>query len=342
MENVFTLQKRATLAKVLRDNDTIGIIASTRQNHDTIGAALALYLALKESKKNVQVVSSKDPLVEISNLFGIDKVKKSFDSSIKQLTISFPYVEGEIEKAMYKTEDNKINVHFYAAKDKTISFSENDVKYIKKGGSPSVIFALAVSDDEIKEHVDNLDNVTLIRVSRHPKDTSGSIVYTDPGFSSVAEIVSKIIQEQGLKLDNDAAQNLIDGIVFSTHNYTHPRTSAYAFDATGFLLKKGAQRRDIAEDKESSSSEREKSEKKDDDNATPQKNEIMFETQESQESIAKDDHTDQKEENLKSAQEEKSEDFQKFEEKKIDTKEDVPSDWFEPKVFKSSKSDQPG
>ena len=332
MENIFTLQKRATLAKVLRDAPTIGIIASTRQNLDTIGAALALTLALDQSQKSVQVVSSRDPLVEISTLFGIDRLKRSFDSALKQLTISFPFVEGEIEKAMYKTEGDKINVHFYAAQDKTITFKESDVKYIKKGGAPNVIFAIAVSDDEIKEFVDNTEGATIIRISRHPKDTSGTIVYQDPDFSSVSEIVAKIIQEQGLTLDADSAQNLLDGIVFSTHNFTSPKTSPFAFDATGFLLKKGAKRKDTLVEKESKlNGEETKPE-----TAVEMKNEekpLIFESAAElpkSEPQKAEPAPEEKQKTEVPVQAPSSEDMKT---------EDIPSDWFEPKVFKTSQPD---
>lgn len=350
MENIFTLQKRAALAKVLRDTTTIGIIASTRQNLDTIGAALALYLSLKEAQKNVQVVSSRDPLVEISSLFGIDNLKRSFDSSLKQLTISFPFIEGEIEKAMYKTEGDKINVHFYAAQDKTITFKDSDVKFIKKGGAPDVIFALAVSDDEIKEFVESPQSVTLIRISRHPKDTSGTIVYQDPAFSSVCEIVARVIQEQGLPLDADAAQNLLDGIVFSTFNFTNPKTSAQAFESAGYLLKKGAKRKEsdtereapkmMSADSTQTPAQAPKEDastfvfRKDTETASPMHSEVpeIPKAEEPQEIAAQTPvETAQPEPAPVVAQ---ATPEAKTEEKTPDS---VPSDWFEPKVFKTSQ-----
>ncbi len=353
MENIFTLQKRAALAKVVRDASTIGIIASTRQNLDTIGAALALYLSLKEAQKNTQVVSSRDPLVEISSLFGIDNLKRSFDSALKQLTISFPFVEGEIEKAMYKTEGDKINVHFYAAQDKTITFKDSDVKFIKKGGTPDVIFALAVSDDEIKEFVESPQNVTLIRISRHPKDTSGTIVYQDPAFSSVCEIVARVIQEQGLPVDADAAQNLLDGIVFSTYNFTNPKTSAQAFEAAGYLLKKGAKRKEAELEKEApkmasadSAPEAAKPEvkedastfvfKRDTETASPMQNEVPEVKEAHEVKEAPKEAVTQEVPQVEPVQAEAP----APEVKEEKAPEAVPSDWFEPKVFKTNQTEQ--
>lgn len=337
MENIFTLQKRASLAKVLRDATTIGIIASTRQNLDTIGAALALYLSLKEAQKNTQVVSSRDPLVEISSIFGIDNLKRSFDNSLKQLTISFPFIEGEIEKAMYKTEGDKINVHFYAAQDKTITFKESDVKFIKKGGTPDVIFALAVSDDEIKEFVESPQNITLIRISRHPKDTSGTIVYQDPSFSSVSEIVARVIQEQGLPLDSDAAQNLLDGIVFSTFNFTNPKTSAQAFEAAGYLLKKGAKRKESDLEKETPKTATSDHTSEAPVSAPKEDNTFLFKDTETPSPMLNE--TPSKPETPAETPQEVPQDTQPQtpEVKEDKAPDSVPSDWFEPKVFKTSQ-----
>ena len=75
MDQTFSLQKRATLAKALRDAKAVGIVVGSSHSVDIMGSALALYLALTQSNKNTQIVSPKQPLVEISHLFGVNKVR---------------------------------------------------------------------------------------------------------------------------------------------------------------------------------------------------------------------------------------------------------------------------
>ena len=239
------IKKQAGLVRELLDSSSdIGIIVGENQNIDTMGAALGLYLILAQDGKNVQVVSKKEPTVEISNLFGIDRVAKSFEGATRILTISVPYREGEIEKVSYNIEENSLNVNLFA-EENGISFSEKEVKYIKKGTAPSLIITIGVPNEgELEELVDP-KSVKTIHIDINPLNSlTGDVVIIDPSFSSLSEIVATLAKELSISLDADALQNLMDGIVYATRNFTSPNTSAYAFEAAGFLLANGARRKE--------------------------------------------------------------------------------------------------
>lgn len=224
---------------------TIGIVIGDRQNIDTVGAALALYLSLKSTGKEVQIVSKRDVTVEFANLFGAGKIEKSFSGRTKTLTISVPYNEGEIEKVSYNIETNRLNVNLFA-EENGITFRESDIQYIRKGNAPEVVFAVGVtSPSELDGFVDTTaGGVKIINIDNSKQNTLfGDILLVDSLFSSVSEVAAEMIAELGLILDVDIAQNLLDGITQATRNFTNPQTSAYAFEAAGFLLMNGAQRR---------------------------------------------------------------------------------------------------
>src|SRR3989344_1194000 len=191
------IKKQAGLVRELLDSSSdIGIIVGENQNIDTMGAALGLYLILAQDGKNVQVVSKKEPTVEISNLFGIDRVAKSFEGATRILTISVPYREGEIEKVSYNIEENSLNVNLFA-EENGISFSEKDVQYIKKGSSPSLIITIGVRNDaELNGFVDP-KSVKTIHIDINPLNSlmGGDVVIIDPSFSSLSEIVAELIKE---------------------------------------------------------------------------------------------------------------------------------------------------
>ena len=224
---------------------TIGIVIGERQNLDTVASALSLYLSLRASGKEVQIISKRDITVELSSLFGAGKIEKSFSGRTKTLTISVPYREGEIEKVSYNIETDRLNVNLFA-EENGISFRESDIQYIRKGSSPEVIFVFgAASLSELEGIIDvSAGGAKIVNIDNSRQNTLfGDIVLVESIFSSVSEIVSETIAELGLVLDVDIAQNLLDGITFATRNFTNPQTSAYAFESAGFLLMNGAQRK---------------------------------------------------------------------------------------------------
>ena len=59
------------------------------------------FLSLQAANKTVSILSAKQPLVEVSNLIGIDQVKANFESKSGDLIVSFPYQNDEIGKVSY-------------------------------------------------------------------------------------------------------------------------------------------------------------------------------------------------------------------------------------------------
>ncbi|HVT01106.1 MAG TPA: hypothetical protein VHE53_02610 [Patescibacteria group bacterium] len=224
---------------------SIGIIVGENQTLDIVAASLALYLILKNEGRNVQIISKKDPLVEVSNLFGVNKIAKSFDGVVKTLTISVPYREGEIEKVSYNIEKDRLNVNLFA-EENGITFNEDDVDYIRKGSSPSLIITVGVTDEQELVGLADINQVQAIHIDKNPLNSlMGDIPLISPVFSSLSEVVAVLIMELGYMPDTDAFQNLLDGIMSETANFSAPNTSALAFEAAGFLLQNGARRKEV-------------------------------------------------------------------------------------------------
>lgn len=245
------IKTQAGLIRELLDStQDIGIILGESQGVDSVAAGLSLYLVLTQDGKNVQIVSKKEPMVEVSNLVGVNKIAKSFEGNTKILTISVPYREGEIEKVSYNIEGTKLNVNLFA-EENGISFSERDVEYIKKGSSPSLIITVGVSTEAELDDLVDPSGVKTIHIDRNPVNPLlGDVALIDPAFSSLSEIVATLIRELSLPFDVDAFQNLMDGITYATRNFTLPATSAFAFEAAGFLLQNGARRKEKSADRE--------------------------------------------------------------------------------------------
>ena len=129
------------LKTLLETSENIGIAVGRDPGIDEMAGALSLYLALGSEGKKVTIASPTDPLVEVSSLVGIDRVKKGFDAEQGDLTVSFPYKEGEIEKISYTLEDGKLNI-LVKAGTQGLSFDENNIEYKRGAGAPKLVFVV--------------------------------------------------------------------------------------------------------------------------------------------------------------------------------------------------------
>lgn len=244
MDNSVFSQNKDILNTYLSETQEVGVIVGNSHNLDKLASSLSLYLTLKLLGKNVQIISKSDPIVEHSNLVGIDKIKKSFDGLIKTFTISLPYKEGEIEKVSYKEEGDRLNLDLQAS-ESGISFTERDIRFIKKGSTPSLLFAVGVPTINEFNGIASSDSaIRVVNVDNNVRNEFyGDVVFVDGSFSSLSEIISKLLYEMSWPIDIDIAQNLMDGLSSATGNFNSPSTSVFAFEAAAFLMKNGARRK---------------------------------------------------------------------------------------------------
>ncbi len=238
-------QNKNNLQSILSQAPALGIIASEKQDVDILSAALSLHLIFQDSGKTSQVVSKKEPIVEHSFLVGVDQLRKSFGGGAsKNLTVSFPYVEGEIEKVSYNIEGDRLNVNLFGT-SQGITFDEKAIRYIREGSSPQVIVTIGIQNPQELEglvesgaQIINIDNTVSNALF-------GNVVMVDPAYSSLSEVVARIAFDMGYVVEFDVAQNLLDGILHATNNFTSSKTSPLAFEMAGLLMQKGAIRKNM-------------------------------------------------------------------------------------------------
>src|SRR5680860_1276858 len=125
---------------LLSTANTVAVVVGKNPSLDDMGAALSLYLSLTLGGKSVIIAAPDQPIVEISNLVGIDKVKKTLGMSGGDLVASFPYKEGEIEKVSYTLENELLNI-IVKAGPQGLNFSQKDVKFTSGSSSkPAILF----------------------------------------------------------------------------------------------------------------------------------------------------------------------------------------------------------
>ncbi len=219
-------------------------------NLDQMAAALGLYLSLQQAGKQVAVASPTEPVVEISNLVGIDKVKKSLVASGGDIIVAFPYQEGDVEKVSYNIEDGFFNIIVRAA-EKGLRFHEKEVQ-IKRGGKPlHLLFAIGVPRlSEVSSAIGELHkNAIIVNLdNKQDNEQFGHVVVVSPKFSSLSEQIADLLTlpDSGLPIDQDIAQNLLSGITYATNDFQDSKTSHLAFEMAGILMRKGAKRKRLS------------------------------------------------------------------------------------------------
>ncbi len=243
---------------LILQHTAIGVAVKPNPSLDDMAGGLGMYLVLQKMGKQATIVCPTDPLVGISNLVGIDKVQKSFGAGSEadangDLTVSFPYKEGEIEKVSYTLENGQLNIVVKAGQN-GMSFQQNDVKFIRSsagsagGPMPTLLITVGVSSlNDIAGIFNKAEapNTTIINIdNKATNEGFGDVPVVSPKFSSVSEQVADFLTllEPQIELDKDTSQNLFDGISFSTKDFTAQNTSYLAFEMAGILMKKGASR----------------------------------------------------------------------------------------------------
>lgn len=226
-------------------NNSIAVVVGKDPTMDSMGAALSLFLSLSAMGKQVSIATPQDPLVEVSSLVGIDKVKTDLSGDGGDLVVSFPYKEKEIEKVSYTLEDGYLNI-IVKAGENGIQFKEQDIRYKRSGGLPTLLFVIGtqrLSDLGRLFDPEALKDTTVVNIDiKNDNQGFGDIVSVTPRLSSVSEAVTSLLQSLQVDIDPDMAQNLLSGISYATNNFQKPSTSFLAFEMAGYLLKHGAMR----------------------------------------------------------------------------------------------------
>jgi len=229
---------------ILRNQD-IGVIVGPNPSFDEMAAGLGLYLSIKQMGKNAVIASPTDPIVANSSLVGIDRVQKTLGGEGGDLTVSFPYKEGEIEKVSYTLDNGLLHIVVKAG-EKGLSFQQHDVQFKRSGKMPTLFFFVGVSSLSSVQSIYTPEpgkEVTIVNIdNKAVNERYGDIVIVDQKWSSVSEQIADFVTllEPQIELDRDTAQNLLNGIDYATQDFTSPRTSYLAFEVAGILMKKGA------------------------------------------------------------------------------------------------------
>src|SRR3989344_8470115 len=190
------------------------IVTPGSANLDTMAAASGLFVALKQADKNVIMGSTGKPVVEQSQLVGIDQVAQSFGN--RNLVISFDYIQDAIEKVSYNVEGKKFNL-VIQPKEGGRSLDPTNVSYAYEGSDAQIIFvvgakSLAELGNVYLTEKAVFDKAMIVNIDIQPGNSRyGQVNVVDNLNPSVAQLVARLIIDLGLKLSADSSTNLMQG-----------------------------------------------------------------------------------------------------------------------------------
>ncbi len=231
--------------ELLDKSQDILIVTHERPTADSVGSALALYLALANMGKRVTIACPDPMIVEHSSFVGANKFITTLGK--KNFVISLDYVDGSIEKVSYNIEGNKFNLVIEPRVGFDV-FSPDKVHYAYAGSNAQLIFTVdTIHLGGLKKLFDDDKDMyatkPVVNLDRHPNNAHyGHTNMIDAGASSTAEIVYTLLDGIAAPITEDIATNLLNAVYGATNNFQNPNVGAGAFALAAAALNAGGKR----------------------------------------------------------------------------------------------------
>lgn len=218
--------------KPLVDSAKSALIAVPNLNVDSIGAALALAIALKKQGKEVKVFCPQKTDQNYQKLSGLELLSDIYATS--DLVVSLNYPLDQIDQVSYNDDGGHLNL---VVKTKTGApkIDNNLIIINNEGSSADVCFMLG---DEANlgpaVSMTQKGNWILISPSQVTKDyAKATLVDPDAPFS---EVFTFLLPMLGLELDMDSGKNLLIGLRVATQSFS-VNVSPETFEAGAICLR---------------------------------------------------------------------------------------------------------
>lgn len=238
------------IKQILDSSQEILILLRRDPVFDAVSSGLAFFLSLSSSGKRVSIACPSPMTVEFNRLVGIDKVSQSLADGGRNLIVSFPYVEGSIEKVSYNIENDVFNL-VIEPREGYPTITPEKLSYSFGGGTYDCIITIGVTtlaelDSIYFQNQKLFSEKPVVNIDINPANTRfGKINTVEQNYSSYCELVTNLINVLNLRFDADIATNLLAGITYATNNFMSSSSGVSAFETAAILMRSGARRLDV-------------------------------------------------------------------------------------------------
>ncbi len=237
---------------LIKRKERILVLPSSPVDGDSIGTALALYLALKKLGKEATVVCS-EAIPDLLQFLPSTKVVGKKVSSSNDFIVTLDCKNAKVENIKSFVENNKINIVISPLEGR---FSEDDISFNKGEVSYDLIITVDTADlSQLKSIYENniemFHQIPVINIDHHISNAHfGKVNYIDIMASSTAElllpILEKLANEEEIDLiDEDIATLLLTGIITDTGSFQNANTTPKSFAVSAQLISYGARQQEI-------------------------------------------------------------------------------------------------
>jgi phosphoesterase RecJ-like protein len=240
------------ILKLIQQAQSILVMPSSPPDGDSLGSAVALYLALRKLGKTSTVVCA-DPIPEVYQFLPMISTITNEFTPTPDFIITVDTAQAELGSIQSELKENKINIILTAKKGRfsadQVSFSHGENRY-----------DLIITVDTAAPHQlgrfyeDNIrlfQEIPVVNIDHHPSNEQfGLINYVDVMSSSTTQLVQGLMEaleeSEGKEIiDEDIATLLLAGIITDTGSFQNSNTNPKSFSNSARLIRRGARQQEI-------------------------------------------------------------------------------------------------
>ncbi len=240
------------IIKLIEASQSILIMPSSPPDGDSLGSAVAIYLALRKLGKTSTVVCA-DPVPESFQFLPMMSAISNEFTPSPDFIITLDTANAELASLQSQVAENKVNIILTAKSGrfsaKNVSFSHGEHRY------DLIITVDTAAQQQLgRFYEDNtalFSEIPVINIDHHASNERfGLINYVEVMSSSTAELVLGLLESMeeshGQELiDEDIGTLLLSGIITDTGSFQNANTNPRSFANSAKLIKRGARQQEI-------------------------------------------------------------------------------------------------
>lgn len=245
-------QAQTDSINLLKRSKNVLILPSSPIDGDSLGSALALYLALKKLGIQATVITAEENISETYNFLPQVSAITHDLPFVRDLIVTIDFRDAPVPNIKQEIQENKINIIITPQKGSIprdqISFNYGKIPF-------DCIVSVDTADisqfGKLQESFSEMSYLApVINIDHHVSNTMfGKINLIDVMSAATTMIILPLIEELGgpgnSLMDADIATLLLTGLITDTNSFQNPNTTPDAFAVSAKLIGYGARQQEI-------------------------------------------------------------------------------------------------
>lgn len=232
----------------IRGSENILVTLSRDPSVDEMAGALGLTMFLDGLQKHTTAIySGKTP--DALKFLQPEGTFENNTASLQDFIIALS--KDKADHLRYKLEGDFVKIYITPYKT---TLSEADLEFSRGDYNVDLVLAIAVPtagdlDEALTEYGRIMHDATTVDITCGAPGRFGEIEWSDPGASSVSEMLTKLIfrmEGEDVTLEKEIANALLTGIVAATGRFSNERTNSETMQLAAKLMAMGADQQMIA------------------------------------------------------------------------------------------------